>query len=50
MEYQVSIPDSFWDFPDDRFKEAVRNYVERMEPGMKPIRIHRPYWIVCERE
>lgn len=50
MEYHISIPDSFWDFPDDRFKEAVRNYINRMEPGMKPIRIHDPYWIVCEKE
>jgi hypothetical protein len=50
MEYQRSIPYSFWSFPPEQFKEAVRNYIERMEPGMKPIRIHRPYWIICEKE
>jgi hypothetical protein len=50
MEYQRSIPYSFWSLPKEQFKETVINYLQKMEPGMKPIKIHRPYWIVCEKE
>lgn len=32
------------------FKAYVEGYIKRHHPGLKVVKVSKPYWIICEEE
>lgn len=48
MEYHISIPYVYWSIGKN-FKQYVLGYLKRVHPDMKPVRVHRYQYIICEK-
>lgn len=49
MEYQIHIPEYIW-YSGNQLKAYVTAYLQKNWPGMKPVRIRRYKYVVCERK